>query len=196
MKESTPFSKADLKLLNDSKIIERKNRVLKQIELQFKKLGNNTLINHQSLNAFSSTPKVSKGENFEGYPFRVLDYPRVFTTNDVFAFRTLIWWGNIISFTLHLKGKYLITHFSKLKQLLSTSELPLYYSNSGNEWSQNPNDKNFKLLGTETLAQLNPKEIDFLKIVQVKPLDKINQLNELYQLFLNQLIVPLFYDSI
>lgn len=196
MIEGTPFSKADLTLLNDSKIIERKNSVLKQIELQLKNLGNNTLAQHPSFKQFSSTPKVSKGENFEGYPFRILDYPRFFTKSDVFAFRTLIWWGNMINFTLHLKGEYLIKHFSQLKQLLIDYDLPLYFSSTGDEWSQNPSDKNYKLLDAETIAQISPKEIDFLKVVQVEPLNKINQLNELYQLFLNQLIVPLFYDSI
>jgi len=196
LEKAPHYNIGDITLLSNSEIIERKNSLLNQIELQLKKIGNNTLTNHPLFKTLSSTPKVSKGENFEGYPFRILDFPRVFTTKDVFAFRTLIWWGNLISFTLHLKGKYLITHFNQLKQLIIDCNLTLYYSSSGDEWNQNPSDKNYMLLDIETLTQLKNKEIDFLKIVQLEKLDKINQLNELYRIFLNQLIVPLIYDSI
>ncbi|HUR65633.1 MAG TPA: hypothetical protein VMZ03_04720 [Chitinophagaceae bacterium] len=51
-------------------------------------------------------PKISKGENFRGLPYLVLDYPRRFDQQDVFAVRTLFWWGNFFSITLHLSGKY------------------------------------------------------------------------------------------
>ena len=52
-------------------------------------------------------PKVSKGENYKGLPYVMLDYPRVFGKEDVCAIRTMFWWGHAFSVTLHLKGKYL-----------------------------------------------------------------------------------------
>jgi hypothetical protein len=59
------------------------------------------------LPALSSTgPKISKGENYQGLPWVVLDHPRLFTKEDVFAIRTLFWWGHYFSVTLHLKGVY------------------------------------------------------------------------------------------
>lgn len=51
-------------------------------------------------------PKISKGENYKGLPYVMLDYPRVFGKEDVFAIRTMFWWGHAFSVTLHLKGKY------------------------------------------------------------------------------------------
>ncbi len=54
-----------------------------------------------------TTPKLSKGENYKGLPYVMLDYPRVFGREDVFAIRTLFWWGHAFSVTLHLKGIYL-----------------------------------------------------------------------------------------
>ncbi len=51
-------------------------------------------------------PKISKGENYRGLPWVVLDHPRLFTKRDIFAIRTLFWWGNYFSVTLHLKGIY------------------------------------------------------------------------------------------
>ncbi|MGK2862498.1 MAG: hypothetical protein ACSLE0_11220 [Chitinophagaceae bacterium] len=53
-----------------------------------------------------SSPKISKGENYNGLPYLVLDYPRCFSKEDVFAIRMLFWWGNFFSGTLHLSGIY------------------------------------------------------------------------------------------
>jgi hypothetical protein len=53
-----------------------------------------------------ATPKISKGENYKGLPYMVLDYPRAFGREDVFAIRTFFWWGHYFSVTLHLKGRY------------------------------------------------------------------------------------------
>ena len=51
--------------------------------------------------------KISKGEMYEGLPYFILDFPRYFHKENVFAFRTLCWWGNFFSSTLHLSGSYL-----------------------------------------------------------------------------------------
>src|ERR1700744_546088 len=51
-------------------------------------------------------PKISKGENYKGLPWVMLDYPRVFGREEVFAIRTMFWWGHGFSVTLHLKGKF------------------------------------------------------------------------------------------
>jgi hypothetical protein len=54
----------------------------------------------------ASEPKISKGENYKGLPYVMLDYPRMFGREDVCAIRTMFWWGHAFSVTLHLKGKY------------------------------------------------------------------------------------------
>jgi hypothetical protein len=51
--------------------------------------------------------KISKGEQYLGYPYVNLDYPRQFSRERVFAFRSLLWWGHHFSFTLHLQGTVL-----------------------------------------------------------------------------------------
>jgi hypothetical protein len=52
-------------------------------------------------------PKISRGENYKGLPWVMLDYPRIFGKEDVFAIRTMFWWGHEFNLTLHLKGKYM-----------------------------------------------------------------------------------------
>src|SRR5262249_30834985 len=51
-------------------------------------------------------PKISKGENYKGLPYLVLDHPRFFGRGDHFSSRTMFWWGNFFSITLHLAGGY------------------------------------------------------------------------------------------
>lgn len=48
--------------------------------------------------------KIFRGENYQNLPYIVLDYPRLFNSKSVFAFRSMLWWGNEFSFTLHLQG--------------------------------------------------------------------------------------------
>ena len=70
-----------------------------------------------------SEAKISKGENYLQLPFLMLDYPRCFDAKNIFAVRTMFWWGNFFSITIHLSGSYklmyqenLIANFDKLKQ--------------------------------------------------------------------------------
>ena len=69
-----------------------------------------------------SVGKVFRGENYKKLPYIVLDYPKHFSRESVFAFRTMFWWGNFFSITLHLEGedlenlrKTLIQNRDKLK---------------------------------------------------------------------------------
>jgi hypothetical protein len=48
--------------------------------------------------------KISKGENYKNLPYMVLDYPTLFSKESIFAYRTMFWWGNFFSATLHLEG--------------------------------------------------------------------------------------------
>jgi hypothetical protein len=51
-------------------------------------------------------PKISRGENYKGLPWVMLDYPRIFGKEDVYAIRLFFLWGYAFSVTLHLKGIY------------------------------------------------------------------------------------------
>jgi hypothetical protein len=55
---------------------------------------------------FNNSPKISKGENYKGLPYVMLDYPRFFVEKDTMAIRTMFWWGNFFSISIQLSGKY------------------------------------------------------------------------------------------
>jgi hypothetical protein len=56
--------------------------------------------------AFHSSPKISRGENYRGLPYVVLDYPRIASGEDLFFIRSMFWWGHCFSSTLQLAGLY------------------------------------------------------------------------------------------
>lgn len=105
------FSSSEMELMRNSEIILTKNKVLGKVKTLLEELQNNLTENNQynsdslSTNIFSIHPKISKGENYVGLPYLILDYPRFFKQQDIFAIRTMFWWGNFYSTTLHLSGE-------------------------------------------------------------------------------------------
>lgn len=89
-----------------------KNRVLDQIT-GF--LANLQLAQHEWVQEHASQlpaevianpAKISKGEQYLGLPYRVLDFPRLFGATDMFAIRTLFWWGHYFTVNLVLAGEW------------------------------------------------------------------------------------------
>jgi hypothetical protein len=91
----------------------------------------------------SANGKISKGENYKGLPYVILDYPGFFSKEDVFAIRTMFWWGNFFSISLHISGKYFEKKkhfFSMLKYL---NEREYFICISENEWQHHFDSLNY-----------------------------------------------------
>ena len=54
----------------------------------------------------ASSPKISRGENYLGLPYVVLDYPRISTGENLYFIRSMFWWGHFFSSTLQLAGTF------------------------------------------------------------------------------------------
>jgi hypothetical protein len=99
-------------LMCNAGIILAKNKVLHGIRMLFEDLEGSLLragyyIDNEYLKeVLQASPKISKGEQYLGLPYLVLDYPRAFDSLHIFAIRNLFWWGHEFSSTLHLAGKY------------------------------------------------------------------------------------------
>jgi hypothetical protein len=168
------LSTEELQLVSDSSIIFTKNAIINKVCALFDDLSNSYLI--ETLNAptlSTISPKISKGEQYQGLPYVMLDYPRLFSKKDVLAIRTFFWWGNFFSITLHLKGKYqkncieiLLKNFETLKGN------DFYVSTTTNEWVHHPvigNSLYLKNLDYSTFEKI-AVEHHFLKISKTFPL--------------------------
>lgn len=51
--------------------------------------------------------QIAKGENYEGYPYVMLDFPKQFSKQSIFTFRTLFWYGHSLIFSMIVAGEHL-----------------------------------------------------------------------------------------
>ena len=112
MEPKIQLSSFEMDLLNNSEWILTKNTIVKKAQRLLEQVQGN-IYDHTKLNpgvfpteVITISPKISKGENYLGLPWLMLDYPRYFDKENIFAIRTMFWWGNFFSTTLHLSGKY------------------------------------------------------------------------------------------
>lgn len=121
---------------------------------------------------FLKAGKISKGEQYKGLPYFILDYPRLFTQNEVFAFRTMLWWGHHFSCTLHLSGPFLEKIKASLIQKLTVMDTA-YFCVNNQPWEYHFEPDNYLPLGTlgrEAVA----RQIDtngFVKLSDFIPLN-------------------------
>lgn len=102
----------EMDLLNNSEWILTKNMIVKKAQRLLEEVQQN-ISDYTKQNSaifpaevIAISPKISKGENYKGLPWLMLDYPRYFDKENIFAIRIMFWWGNFFSTTLHLSGQY------------------------------------------------------------------------------------------
>lgn len=96
------LSPAELALAQDAQIILTKNSVIQKTVALLANVQDELV--ERGLSFASPSPKISKGENYRGLPYVVLDYPRISTGEDLLFVRSLFWWGHFFSSTLQLAG--------------------------------------------------------------------------------------------
>jgi hypothetical protein len=88
-------------------------------------------------------PKISKGENYQGLPYLILDQPRYFNKTDVFAIRTMFWWGHFFSTTLHLSGSYKKIYEEKIITSLASLNDDCYICINDDPWQHHFENDNY-----------------------------------------------------
>lgn len=113
------------------------------------------------------SPKISKGENYQGLPYLVLDFPRFFDKENIFVIRTFFWWGNFFSITIQLSGIYKQQYSEKLLQSFSV----LQKNNFSICISIDPWEHHFEKSNYAPIQNLS--EIEFRKLISKSPFLKI-----------------------
>ena len=136
------FSNEEMKVLVDKNFFELKHsstaklvELFGQLEVELKKVVSASGLQVDNLNV--SSGKIFRGGNYRGFPYVLLDCPRLFNRESVFAFRSMFWWGNEFTFTIHIQGEAwekfkssLISNFENLENrgiLFCINESPWQY---------------------------------------------------------------------
>jgi hypothetical protein len=106
------LSPEEIRLVMEPGWILTKNSIIKKVVELFAGLSED----YRAALEGPGSPKISKGENYQGLPYVMLDYPRLFGREDVLAIRTFFWWGHSFSVTIHLKGTYRDHYLPVLQQ--------------------------------------------------------------------------------
>jgi hypothetical protein len=141
------LSEEELQLVQNADWVLTKNKIIQKVYILFGNLSEEMKNKLQHINLpaeiLQTTPKISKGESYKELPYVMLDYPRLFSKENVFAVRTFFWWGNYFSITFHLKGIYkelFITEIKKNIPLLTENNF--YICINENEWQHEVDDIN------------------------------------------------------
>ena len=88
--------------------------------------------------------KITKGENYKGLPYLILDYPALYSKEDIFVVRTMFWWGNFFSITLQLSGSFASQYNQGLAEAIQDDLLEGWYINATNEmWDHHFEETNY-----------------------------------------------------
>lgn len=137
----------------------------------------------------STGGKISKGENYEGLPYVMLDYPALFARENIFAIRTMFWWGNFFSITLHLSGEKFKLKGDFFKLLTYLQENNFFVCINEREWEHSFELYNYvtaKELDQQKLEQISDK--NFFKISKNLELNKWREAPEFLEKSFKEII--------
>lgn len=191
--EAALITRADW-ILTKNRVIEKTKQLLALLQTEQHYLLQSCLSSFPG-EIINSSPKISKGENYKGLPYLVLDYPRYFNKEDFFAIRIFFWWGNFFSGTLHVSGQYkrqyekqIIHSFASLKE----KEFSICINKD--QWEHHFETNNYQALQTLTASGFEEivSKKAFIKLSKNIPLQQWNEaernLLEIFSQLINTLI--------
>ncbi len=104
------FTADELALLADQEFFRKKARISVKIKQILEHLQNrieSEIASHPFLAPEGFDPQARqfvKGEHLENFPYQYVDFPRFYTRENKFAFRSLVWWGHHMVFALIVEG--------------------------------------------------------------------------------------------
>lgn len=170
------LSENELALVTNAEFILTKNSIIEKVYAlfgtlsdEYKKMTTNNVLPAEVL---SISPKIYKGEQYRKLPYVMLDYPRFFTKESVFAIRSFFWWGNFFSISLHLSGMYKNNFLERLVNSQNIGEDWLF-DTTEDEWNHELNKNGISLhlvVQHTSLTQLLERK--YIKLSKKIPLEE------------------------
>ena len=196
------LSQKEAELIINAEFILTKNAILEKVKQLLSGLQEKQqeFMNHHQLffenDKSMLSPKISKGENYKGLPYLILDYPRIFSASDIFAVRTMFWWGHSFSTTLHLAGNYKKRFEEKIiTSLPSLSDTGFYYCINESPWEHDFETSNYLPLNdaNKIFVEKNIREKPFIKLAVKTSLHQWDDALDLLFNYFSEIIEMLAY---
>jgi hypothetical protein len=190
------LSEEELQLASDPGVILTKNAVIDAVYQLFGVLSVQMQEQIRPLSkdleeVLEVPAKISRGENYLELPYVILDYPRYFRPHDIFAIRTMFWWGNFVSVTLHLKGNFR-EHFHQriIDRFPRIAAAGFFAAIGPDEWEHHFGDDNYlpvsMIEDDEWLTLYEAR--DFTKLALKFPVSDFNRMQELLPRAFGQIV--------
>ncbi len=179
------ISPQETELVLNKEWILAKHSIIKKVYAMFGEINELMKTEAESVNYLfpdikNQNGKISKGENYQQLPYVILDYPAFFDKENIFAIRTMFWWGNFFSITLHLSGNFKEQFDNKNPKVFSLLQKNNFFiCINDDEWEHHYQKDNYLHSAAITLQQfkkINQKK--FLKISKKIPLSQWNEAND------------------
>ncbi len=186
--EAISFTPKELALLADKEILPLKKLILDKLEVILTQLhvelkeevGKNGVELPTYL--LSNPGKISRGENFRSFSYRLLDYPSFFQKHDWLFYRSLVLWGHHISYHLMIKGEPLdeLLSSKKLRHWIGESSVDIRVCLKEDPWNWIPAQEDEKPIETFEPGELEDvaRSLGFLKMSRYLPLPDYDKLVE------------------
>jgi hypothetical protein len=181
LSEAESISPSELSILEDRQFLLTKRNIDSKVT-GLLLVAQKALISHITARDFrlpdevSTHPrKIARGENYNGLPYWVSDHPTCMEKTDIWSYRTVVWWGQQISHSLILKGKFK----SKTRLLFETKPTEkTFYSICSDPWKLEINKETSLSLQRSNELRIKQHQVnaDFIKLTQLRQLREINQL--------------------
>ena len=171
------LSDAELALACDANVLLTKNSIIHKVYDMFGSLSKTyteeTVRRQLPGDILKSSPKISRGENYLGLPWVMLDYPRYFSGHNIFSIRTMFWWGNYFSQFIFLKGEFLPENIIERITEPSTGE-QWFLCIGTDPWQHHFEATNMLGIATLTPQQINDqiRQCGFLKLGTKIPIER------------------------
>lgn len=168
-------------ILTKNNLLHKVNLLLANLQAQQQEYLNSTVIELPT-RVISSSPKISKGENYKGLSYRVLDFPKYFGQSAVLAVRTMFWWGHFFSTTLHVSGSFkkelegkTIDSYTLLRQN------GIFYCISTDEWEHHFEASNYIPVSQSDQNSFSTsiRESSFIKLAKQHPIEMWDEIPEI-----------------
>lgn len=166
-KTKVSLSPFEFDLVSDPKWLLAKNDIIEKVYERFGAVSSKFQallaqpVLPEAVTAIS--PKIARGEKYEGLPWLMLDYPRKFSNGNVFAIRTFFWWGHFFSITLHLSGSYMHAYLPRIQNAFEAGLLDdAFISCGADAWQHHFRSDNMLPISDPLLKRA--AEVGFLKI--------------------------------
>jgi hypothetical protein len=174
------FTEKEIMLLSDQSVFEMKREATEKLKLLMESVRLVLLerIEPKKLVAPSSTDfkrgQIAKGENYEGFPYVMLDFPKCFSKSDVFTYRTIFWYGHDLIFSVILAGEFLehyrnqfkihFDEFAKDELWISSSDVWNWKADGQVKIANEQRERIFRMM----------EELNYLKVMKRFPASVLN----------------------